>query len=90
MQKLAAGRIDGYIFSGSAIDPIIQKLGMTNIHREVYKQFDVAGALAKAAKGGPVDQMFTKAMQAVADDAAFKAEIAKVTAAYRGPDWQMS
>ncbi len=90
LQKLAAGRIDGYVFSGAAIDPIVQRLGLKNIHRDVYKQFDVAAALPKGGKGGPVDQLFTKAMQAVADDAGFKAQLQKITAQYRGPDWQMS
>lgn len=90
LQKLAAGRIDGYIFSGSAIDPIVERLGLKNIHRDVYKSFDVAAALPKAGKGGPLDQLFTKAMQGVEGDAAFKAQMQKITAQYRGPDWQMS
>jgi polar amino acid transport system substrate-binding protein len=90
MQKLAAGRIDGYIFAGATIDPILERLKLTSIHREVFKQFDVAAAMAKSAKGGPIDQLFSQAMQGVADDPAFKAETQKILAAYRGPDWQMS
>jgi polar amino acid transport system substrate-binding protein len=90
LQKLAAGRIDGFIFGGATIDPILDRLKLTAIHREPYKLFDIAAVIAKGTKGGPIDDLLTRAIKAAADDPAYQAETRKMLIGYRGPDWQVS
>ncbi len=88
LQKVAAGRIDGFIYAANVADAILQELGLKNIHRDLIKVFDVSGVLPKGGRGGPTDLGFSKAMAAVEDDAAYKAAIQKALSAYKGPDWQ--
>jgi polar amino acid transport system substrate-binding protein len=88
LMKVDAGRIDGYIFAGTTSDAVIQALGLKNIHRTLYKTFDVVGVLPKEAHGGPADRWFTAALAAAHDDPAFIALGKKLNSGYRGPDWQ--
>jgi polar amino acid transport system substrate-binding protein len=87
LRKVDSGRIDGYIFAANAVDPLVEALGLKNIHRDFYKIFDVCGVLPKGGGGGSVDRLLTAAMQEAAGDAEFKAAIQKVLSGYRG-DWQ--
>lgn len=65
LRKLDSGRIDAYIFAEKEVDPILKKLGLKNIRRQLYKVFDVHAVLPKGEKGGKVDQMITKGMQII-------------------------
>src|SRR3569833_3366957 len=57
LKKLDAGRIDGFIFADFASDPIIKQNSLKNIHRSLYKVFDVKIILQKGARGGEVDKL---------------------------------
>jgi polar amino acid transport system substrate-binding protein len=88
LKKVDAGRIDGYIFAGTTSDAVVQALGLKNLHRTLYKTFDVVGVLPKAGRGGRADRWFDTAMAAVHDDPTFVALGKKLNSGYRGPDWQ--
>jgi len=62
LQKLSAGRIDGFIFADAATDPLVSKLALTNIKRELYHRFDVKIILPKNAAGDATDKELTKAI----------------------------
>jgi len=67
IRKVDAGRIDGFIFADDAIDPLIKKLGLKNVKRDLYKTFDVKIILPKSAKGGPIDGKLSQAIGALRD-----------------------
>ena len=83
LRKVAAGRIDGYIYAGNIVDPLIETLHLTNIRRRFYKVFDAAGVLPKDGNGGRADQLLTAAMTAAAGDPGFDAAIATLLSGYR-------
>ncbi len=88
LKKLDAGRIDAYIFAGPSTDTLLQSLGLKNIHRTFYQHFEVVGALATAARGGPADRWFDTAVGASQNDPTFVALVKKFNSGYLGPDWQ--
>ncbi len=57
--KLSNGQIDGIIYSQSAGDPVLKKLGYKNIKRQSYDNFQLKIAIQKGAIGGEVDKMLT-------------------------------
>lgn len=65
LKKLDAGRIDGFIFADFASDPIIKQSGLKNIHRDLYKVFDVKIILPKGARGGEVDKFLSSTIQSL-------------------------
>jgi polar amino acid transport system substrate-binding protein len=90
LQKLDAGRLDGYIFAGNVIDPILQQLALKNVRRKFFKSFASAAVLPKSGVGGAVDKQFGQAVAAAANDPAFTGAIRKILAGYKGTDWQQS
>ena len=49
------GRVDGFIFAQNEIDPIIKELELTNVHRQLYKNFDVKILIPKGENGQEID-----------------------------------
>lgn len=60
IKKVDAGRIDGFIFADNAIDPLIKKLSLKNVNRELYQRFDVKIILPKNDKSKDTDLYITK------------------------------
>lgn len=56
MKKLEIGRIDGFLFADVAVDPLIKELDLKNIHRTLYKVFEVKIVLPKGERGGDLDR----------------------------------
>jgi polar amino acid transport system substrate-binding protein len=88
LKKVDTGRIDGYIFSANSCDPIVVAEGLKNIHRTLYRVFQVTGVLPKGGVGNPADQWLTAAVTEGARDPAWVALQQKLLSGYRGPDWQ--
>ena len=65
LKKLDAGRIDGFIFADFASDPIIKQAGLKNVHRALYKTFDVKIILPKGGRGGEVDKLLSSSIQSL-------------------------
>lgn len=62
LNKLAAGTIDGYIFSQGSTDVVLKRLALKNIHREYYATLKGVFLLQKGARGGPIDKMITSGL----------------------------
>ncbi len=60
LKKLNAGRIDGFIYSDVAVDDLIRKEKLTNIHRNLYRRFNVKFVIPKNSQGSLVDKFLTK------------------------------
>lgn len=86
LKKLDAGRIDGFIFADFASDPIIKQTGLKNVHRALYKTFDVKIILPKGGRGGEVDKLLSSSIQSLRK----KGDYDKLMSAIDKPydDWQ--
>ena len=71
IKKVDAGRIDGLIFADMAIDPLIAKLNLTNVKRELYYRFDVKIILPKNAKSKETDAFLTAAIKKLRESGKF-------------------
>ncbi len=65
LKMLIRGRIDGYIFADVEADPVLKKLGLKNIKRELYKIYHVHAVLPKGEKGKGTDIMISEAMNKI-------------------------
>ncbi len=63
LKKLHMGRIDAFIFSDTATDPVLKNLGYTGIQRRLYKRFEVKIILPKTEHGKQVDRMLSDAIK---------------------------
>ena len=88
LRKVDAGRIDGFIFAGVDIDPIVAQGNYKNVHRQLYGYFDGVFLLPKWTKGDEKDKLLTAAITKANQDPSVKAIIARALATYKGVDWQ--
>ena len=86
LKKVNAGRIDGFIYADFASDPIVKKEGMKNIHRELYKVFDVKIILPKGEKGKATDAFLTETIEKMRADGSFDKIMSPIDQPYN--DWQ--
>lgn len=87
LKKLNSGRIDGYIFSGEIADTDLKNLHLTNLHRQLYRTYDVHAILPLGGQGNRADQMITEAQAAIAASPEYRGVINKIYVPYT--DWQM-
>lgn len=87
LKKLNSGRIDGYIFSGEIADTDLKKLHLINLHRQLYRTYDVHAILPLGGQGNRTDQMITEAQAAIAKSPEYSRVINKIYVPYT--DWQM-
>ena len=86
MRKVDAGRIDGFIFADFASEPIIKQYDLKNIHRSLYRVFDVKIILPKGAHGGEVDRMLSAAIRSLREKGDYDKLMGSVDRPY--DDWQ--
>lgn len=86
LKKVDAGRIDGFIFADFASDPLVKQLGLKNVHRSLYKVFDVKIILPKGARGGEVDKFLSTHIQALRQKGVYDKIMGPIDVRY--VDWQ--
>ncbi|WP_137936867.1 hypothetical protein [Chitinivorax sp. B] len=87
LRKVAAGRIDAYVFSFRPVDEVLLRLKLSNIKRTRYAGFNVKFALRKDGNQAEVDRLISTAIGKLLANGRFDALLASVTAnPYR--DWQ--
>lgn len=62
LQKVAMGRIDGWIFAMPESDTVLKKLDSKDIKRWEYKKFEVRAILPKGPKGDKADKILADAI----------------------------
>lgn len=87
LKKLNSGRIDGYIFSGEVVDTTLKALNLTNLHRQLYRTYDVHAILPLGGQGNKTDQMITEAQAAIAASSEYSEMVKKIYVPYT--DWQI-
>lgn len=80
------GRLDGFIFAQNEIDPYIREMGLNNIHRQLYKNFNVKILIPKGEAGKEVDHYFTIGIQKLKQSGEYDRLLAPVLSPYR--EWQ--
>ena len=63
LQKLAAGRIDGYLNAQISTDRMLKSLKLNNIRRQLYDSFDSAFTLQKGQEGGKLDKILEEGIK---------------------------
>jgi polar amino acid transport system substrate-binding protein len=87
--KLNNGQIDGFIFSQSAGDPVLKKLGLKNIKRLSYDNFQLKIAIQKGAVGGEVDKMLTDGINKLKANGKYNQIMADLIKESEYNEWQM-
>ena len=59
LKKVDAGKIDGWLFAMPESDGALKKLGLKNIKRQEFANYDVRIVLDNSTKGKEVDKIFT-------------------------------
>jgi polar amino acid transport system substrate-binding protein len=86
IKMLDAGRLDGFIFAQNEIDPFIKEYNLKNIHRRLYKNFNVKILLPKGKNREKIDQYFTKGIKALQKQGKYKSLLAPILTPYQ--EWQ--
>ena len=87
LKKLSSGRIDGYIFSVDVVDTVMKSLNLTNLHRQLYRTYDVHAVLPLGGQGNKTDQMITEAQTAIAASPEYSEVLEKIYIPYN--EWQI-
>ncbi len=83
VQMVNSGRIDGFIFAQNEIDPFIKDLGLNNVHRQLYKNFNVKILIPKGEAGKEIDAYFTSGIQTLRERGEYDTLLAPVLNPYR-------
>jgi len=86
VKMVNVGHLDGFIFAQNEIDPFVEKLQLSNIHRQLYKNFNVKIIIPKGPAGEKVDAYFTKYIGQLRANNKYNSLLAPILAPYR--DWQ--
>lgn len=85
-QKLSAGRIDGFIWAQEEADLVLRRIGLRNIHRARYAEYDDVFAVARSPRGDFVDKVLSETIRAMRNSGKLTALYEKVHRPYL--DWQ--
>ncbi|HGY5298020.1 TPA: ABC transporter substrate-binding protein [Aeromonas salmonicida] len=84
--KLSRGRIDAFLWAQEEADFALRKMGLTNIHRVYFGEFDDVFIIPKGEKGDRVDRFLTQSIGKLKASG----QLDKIYSAIRGPyqEWQ--
>jgi polar amino acid transport system substrate-binding protein len=87
-KKVNTGMIDGFIYPQGAGDPVVKRLELKNIKRQLYNQLNVVFGIQKGAKGGEVDKMLTNGIQKLKENGKLDKIIETLLKSSKYDDWQ--
>lgn len=65
LKKVAAGRIDGFLWAQEEADLALRQLGLQNIHREFYGAFEDVFLIPRSPRGDMVDRIVTQTLDSL-------------------------
>lgn len=80
------GRLDGFIFAQNEMDPFIKEFKLYNIHRQLYKNFDVKIVIPKGAEGDKINAYFSRYIPQLRASGDYEKIMAPAIAPYR--EWE--
>ncbi|OOF12641.1 MULTISPECIES: ABC transporter substrate-binding protein [unclassified Salinivibrio] len=86
LRRLAAGRIDGFVWAQEEADLILKQLGLTNIRRAHFADFQDVFVIPKGEKGEAIDAYLTALITRLRENGTLAREYYKVHRPY--VDWQ--
>lgn len=86
VKKLAAGRIDAFIFQDKTTDSVLRRLGYSNIKRTLFKRFECKFLVPKNDRGKEVDAMLTAVINQLDENGQLHEILGATDAPY--DDWQ--
>lgn len=86
MKMVNLGRLDGFIFAQNEIDPLIKQFELKNIHRQLYKNYDVKILIPKTVLGKKIDKYFSDGIKLLKENGEFDKMLAPIVSPYN--DWQ--
>lgn len=86
LRKLSRGRIDAFIWAQEEADIMLRRLGLTNIHREFFGDFDDVFVIQKGAAGDEMDEFVSRSI----DQLAASGKLAEIYSKIHQPyvEWQ--
>lgn len=80
------GRLDGFIFAQAEVDHYIKEFKLTNIRRQLYKNFEVKLVFPKTPRGFKLKECFEKEFSRLKDTGFLKKHLSPVVGEY--DNWQ--
>ncbi len=87
LKKLAAKRIDGFIFADFATDPVLKQMNSKEIKRQLFKVYDVKIILKKGDAGGTLDRKLSEIIGKLRESGEYDKIMSSIEKAY--DNWQM-
>ncbi|OOE89525.1 MULTISPECIES: ABC transporter substrate-binding protein [unclassified Salinivibrio] len=84
--RLAAGRIDGFVWAQEEADMILKQLGLTHIHRAHFADLQDVFVIPKGEQGKPIDAYLTTLITRLRNSGQLEKAYRKVHRPY--VDWQ--
>lgn len=86
LRKLSRGRIDAFIWAQEEADLMLRQLGLTNIQREFFGDFEDVFIIQKGAAGNEMDAFLAQAIEKLAESGKLEAIYSKIHRPYE--HWQ--
>ncbi|MBF4307323.1 ABC transporter substrate-binding protein, partial [Vibrio anguillarum] len=84
--KVAAGRIDGFVWAQEEADIALKSLGLENVSRQHFADFKDVFVIAHGSKGDEVDQYLTRILSQLEESGELKILYDAIHRPY--DDWQ--
>ncbi len=85
-RKISAGRIDGLLWAQEEADQVLRQLGLKNIHREHFRDYDDVFIVPRSERGNFVDRALGEAIRKLRASGRLSALYANVHHPYQ--EWQ--
>ncbi len=85
-KKISAGRIDGLLWAQEESDLVLKRLGLKNIHREHFLDYDDVFIVPRTPRGDFVDKVISDAIRTMRANGTLDKVYSKVHKPYQ--DWQ--
>lgn len=88
LKRVDSGQIDGFIFSQTTGDALVKKLGLKNIKRQLYGNFEMSFGIPKNSAGTGIDLIIQKAMNELRASKKLETIVGQLQKAAVYEDWQ--
>jgi hypothetical protein len=88
LKRVSDGSIDGYIHSQTTTTPVLKKLGLPNLKRQLYEYFDLVLTVQKGGNGEAVNAMLSSAIKTLRGSGKYDQIMGDIVKAAKYDDWQ--
>ncbi len=88
LKRVGAGLIDGLIVAQTTGDPVLKALGLKNIKRQLWNEYEEAFSIKKGTVGGEVDKMLSDGVAKLKASGELDKMTADMAKASKYQEWQ--